>query len=452
MTVFGIEETTANKNKFVPHYKVLANKLYPSEITLLNPRSVMFTREAFKDFDFWNLDSDFFFAEDALSFNDMLNYGSNHFAYFSLFMKVLRMAHSHYDEDFLAQEWTKNKAHVLDMYSNMMIADVVMVSPVLKGMLEKRLAPIFSDHMIRNLESKYLVLPPPDFYKFHPTGLKPKSFKTLTFLWNHRFVACKNAKLFFGTIAKLVEDHPRIPVKVMVLSSLQEREVLANIPEVLHPLLEIRPYAYDDEAYAKALEDSNITLGSSLVESYGIAILEVAKYGGAVLNFKCNEAYSVIIGDKTTFAPKEMVDKIVRFYDDPVYRKKLLAYTAQGLSKITSAKDYRAALKSRLRGILEQRLDRTSAKSPKLAAVVKALSKKAMTKNEVYEVMGWKSTGAPINTFWGDYYYGLRKLGVQTIKIKGRLYFYTDVKPDPDKVVAVARPSGSTKNKASLFG
>lgn len=448
MTIFGIEETNANKNRFVPHYKILANKLYPSSnLVLLNPRSVMFTRESFSTFDFWNLDSDFFFAEDALSFNEMMNYGGNHFAYFSLFLKVLRIAHGYYDDDFLASDWTKNKAHLLDIFSNLIISDVVMVSPVLKGILEHKLPTVFGDAMTKKIQDKFLVLPPPDLYKFEPKDLKPKSFKTLTFLWNHRFMASKNPKLFFGTIEALIKKYPRIPVKVLVLSSLTEKEVLGNIPESLHPLVEIRPYAYDDQAYAQALMDSNITLGSSMAESYGIAILEAAKHGSAVLNFECNSAYSQIIGNRTTFKPKEMVEKIAKFHGDPVYRRKLLAYTQAGLGKITPGREYRSSLRSRLTSVLEERLDRTSAKSPKLAAVMKALEKKVLTKPQVYEIMGWKSTGTPINTFWGDYYYGLRKLGALATKVHGTLYFHLEGSQLP---TTGAKPKAQARGK--LFG
>lgn len=444
MTIFGIEETNANRNKFCPHYKILNRKLYPkSRLVLLNPKSVMFTREAFETFDFWNLDSDFFFAEDALSFNEMHNWGSNHFAYFSLFLKVLRVAHGYYDEDFFDSKWTKNKAHLLDIFSNFLQADVLMVSPVLKKKLDAFLPNLFSDRMLESFQSKYLVLPPPDFYKFEPTYEEHKSFKTLTFLWNHRFMASKNPKLFFSTIQAFCSTYPKVPVKVLVLSNLTPKELGAFIPESIMPLVAVRPWAYDDAAYEQALKDSNITVGTSLVESYGIAVLEPIKYGSVVLNAVCNEAYTEIMGAKTSFKPKELPEKIYKVWSDVTYRKKLQAYNRKGLEAITDASKYQAQLKTRLASVFQARMDRTSTKSPKLQAVLKALSKKALTKNEVYEVMGWKATGKPVNSFWGDYYYGLRKLGVRTAVVGSRLYFYTEVKPK-------AKPEDKSRS-SSLF-
>ena len=180
----------------------------------------------------------------------------------------------------------------------------------------------------------------------------------------------------------------------------------------------------------------------------------MAASGSVVLNLDCNQAYAKIIGDRTTFKAKEVVDRIYKVWSDKEYRDRLLAYTKKGLSSIPDAEHYREAITTRLGTVFQNRLDRTSAKSPKLQAVLKALDKKALTKNEVYEVMGWKSTGAPINTFWGDYYYGLRKLGVNVGRSKqdGRLYFYTAVKPKPGQAPAVAAKASKGKAAKSLFG
>lgn len=376
MTIFGIEETEANKNKFVPHYKVLANKLYPnSHLHLLNPRSVMFTRSAFETFDFWNMDTDFFFAEDALSFSEMHNVGSNHFAYFSLFLKVLRVAHSLYDEDLLDCKWTKNKAHLMDIYTNMMLSDVVMVSPILKGVMDDKLGNLLSSKTYQAISDKYLVLPPPDLYKFEPPEGTKKSFKTLTFLWNHRFSAVKNPKLFFSVIENFHKAYPKVPIKILILSSLKDAEVLGHVPESIRRFVEIRPYAYDDAAYEKALKEANITIGTALAESYGIAILETARYGSVVLNADCNWAYTKLVA-QTTCKPKLLPEKILKVYEDKSYRDRVLTYTQDQLSRITTTEQYKAKITKRLTDVFNKRLDRTSTKSPKLAAVMKALDKK----------------------------------------------------------------------------
>jgi hypothetical protein len=432
LNIYGIAETKANANKFVPHYKVLASKLYsPSRLTLFNPKSVMFTRSSFGDLDFWNSDSDFTYAEDALSFNEFLNFSSNHAAYFQSFMKVMRIAHGHYGEDLTDTRWTKNKAHMLDIFSSMLVSEVIMVSPILRDILiDKELPQVFSKKVLKVIESKMLVLPPPDLYKFEPPEDTTKSFKTLKFLWNHRFTASKNPKAFFGIIDEFHKQFPKVPLSIIVLSSLTTKEVMGHVPPSLQKFVDLRPYAYDDKAYEKSLMDANVTLGTSMAESYGIAILEAARYGSAVFNLPCNQAFTNIIGPSTTLKPKEIIPRLNRLALDKEYAAQVIGYTNKGLAKITTTTQYKKALSKRLAEVLEARFDRTSTKSPKLATVLKALDKKALTKREVYEAMGWNSRSSqPVNTFWGDYYYGLRKLGVKTTLVNNKLYFYTQAEP-----------------------
>lgn len=432
LNIYGIKETEANKNKFAPHYKILANRLYaPARLTLFNPRSVMFTKNSFGDLDFWNSDSDFTYAEDALSFNEFMNYSANHAAYFQSFMKVMRIAHGHYGEDLLDLKWTKNKAHMLDIFSSMLVSEVIMVSPVLKNQLfGEVLPPLFSAKALKALEAKLLILPPPDLYKFAGLEYPRKNFKTLRFLWNHRLNAAKNPKLFFSIIADFHKQYPKVPLSIIVLSSLTKAEVFKHIPESLYRFVDQRRYAYDDSEYLRSLKDSNITLGTSTAESYGIAILEAARSGSLVFNLPCNAAYSQIIGPASTFKAKDVVGRIYKAWSEPEYAKKVLAYTDRGLDTITSEAQYKKALRARLTEVLAARLDRTSTASPKLKEVLKALDKKALTKPGVYAAMGWGFVGRqPVNTFWGDYYYGLRKLGVQTMVVDDKLYFYTQVEP-----------------------
>jgi len=437
LNIFGIQETTANKNKFVPHYKVLANKLYDnSRLTLFNPRSVMNTRQAYEALDFWNCDSDFFYAEDALSFNELLNFTSNHGAYFQDFLKVMRIAHGHYGMDLLDTRWQKNKAHMLDIFSSMLVSDIVMVSPILRDTLMNiELPKLWSKQALKVIESKLLILPPPDLYKFEPPKNIKKSFKKLTFLWNHRLNAAKNPKAFFTIIEAFHMQYPKVPIQVILLSSLTEDEVKKIVPKSLAAVTVQRPFAYDDAAYEQSLMDANVTIGTSMAESYGISILESARYGLAVFNLPCNEAYTKIIGPKTTLKAKDIPERLYRLVTEKDYADRVRTYTRTGLEKITTTAQYKKQLTTRLETVLAARLERASTKSPKITAVMKALDKKALTKREVYATMGWGATGRqPVNTYWSDYYYGLRKLGVETTVVKGTLYYHTSVEPTKDQL------------------
>lgn len=426
LTIIGIKENNSNKNTFVPHYYALAKDYPNARVVQVQPRSVMFTREAFSQLDFWNLDSDFFYMEDGLSFTDLINYNGSYFTYFSEFMKVLRVAHSLFEtEDMFSRKWTKNKSHLVDIYMSMLACEVIWISPVLEDIFSRVLPDLFSAKMYSELKTKFLVLPPPDTYKFHTQEDLSKDFSTLTFLWNHRFNAVKNPKSFFSIIEKFHAAHPKVPIRIIILSSLTEAEVLRQVPESLQNKCDLRPFSHEISEYEETLLDANITIGTSKVESFGISILESVKYGLAVLNLPCNQAFAKIVGPKSTFKEREMVDAIYRVYSEKKYREGLIGYNLRGLNKtIPDHKSYKKILRDRLSQVFEERLDKTSTKSPKLPPILKKLEKGPLTKPQVYELMGWKSTGSIVNNFWSDYYYALRKLGVSCTVKNGVLYYH----------------------------
>lgn len=426
LTIFGIQETNKNKNKFQPHYYILHKMFKGSRIHHVNPSSVMFTGQAFNDVDFWNLDNDFFFMEDMLSWQQVMNNGGPHFDYFSGFLRAIRIAHSLFEDvDQFSSEWTKNRAHVMDVYTSMMACDIIMVSPVLKEIFDRSLKAVFSKKLHNSLNERMLILPPPDMYKFDPWEGK-KSFKKLSFLWNHRITVNKNPKAFFGIISEFHKRYPKIPIEVVVLSSLTESEVLGHVPENIHKYIVQKPFAQNEDEYKEALLGSNITLGVSKLESYGISIFDSVKHGLVVLNLPCNEAFSRIVGTETTFSEKEMPEIIHKVYDDPKVRKKILTYNMDGFNTITSKEEYKKSIRKHFNKVLQERLDKTVVSKGKIFDALKVVEKRVCRKQDLYEAMGWKLGNKPLNAFWGDYYYKLRKLGVNTVNHEGVVYYYID--------------------------
>lgn len=449
VNLMGIVESTGNVNKFVPHYSLIPKLYSNTRFTPIEPRSVMFTKSAFDQLDFWNLDADFFFVEDMINYNELLGHSAKHFDYFSGFLKILRIAHSLFEkEDMLNGEWTKNKHHLMDIYSSMLISDVILVSPVLRRMLLNCLPKVLSEDAIKVLRRKFLVLPPPDMYKLDIMDIE-HSFSKLIFLWNHRFNAVKRPKEFFGIIADFHKTYPEVPVRILVTSSLTKETINKNIPEEIQPFVKTVPFTSDVDEYKKIISKANITLGTAEAESFGISIFDSVKAGLVVLNLPQNKAFASIVEDTTTFHKKEIVDKIYKVYKDERFRNAMLKANLSGLKTLPNIKQYRVALADRLSSIFEQRLKRVPATSDKLKAVIKRIRKeKAITKKQVYETMGWKATGSIINSFWSQYYYGLRKLGVNTTRVKNTLYFHMEGESVADTEIKNDKPA---KIKGGLF-
>jgi hypothetical protein len=433
LTIFGIKETEANKNKFVPHYYVLHKKLYPtSRLYHMTPRSVMQTTSALQDIDYWTLDNDFFYFEDSVSLTGLLNSNASAFTYFSDFLKVYRIAHGLFDEPMLSSNWTKNKAHIIDIYTSMMVSDVLLISPTLEHKLDTLLPELFSDKLIANLKHKMLILPQPDSYKFEPLTkkeLKTKDWSKLKFVWNHRLNANKDPKTFFTLILEFHTQYPKVPLEIIVMSDLKNQAVLEYVPEQLRHYVKIEPFHYDSTKYRKVLDRANITIACSIQENYSNSVLDSVKRGVCVIavNNKNKTFAQQIGGTKTTFNKDTVGSVIHKLWTSESYRSKFIQYQLNGLSDTApSSSEYTKLLTSRLKQVLDIRLDKTPATSKKLAEVMKTLRKKPLSKREVYAIMGWKSTGAIINNFWPTYYYGLRKLGANTVQHNGELYYYSD--------------------------
>jgi len=422
MVIFGLKGQ--GSKFFLPHYLTLHELYQSSRIVQLDAKSVMFTKEALAGLDFWSLDSDFMFAEDMLSFTDMLNYSGNYFDYFSEFMKVYRVAHSLFEtESMLSEVWTKNKSHVLDIYLNMMASEVVMISPVLEDIFRRVLPEFFSKKALGVLRKKFLVLPPPDLYKLTRVR-EPKSFKKLVFLWNHRFNEVKNYKLFFKIIEDFWIEHPEVPLEIMILSLNNETEVMRLVPRSLHPFIRYYPFIYDKEEYNKVVSKANITIGTSKVESFGISVFDAVKRGLVVLNMDCNWAFKFIVGEGSTFTTRTITEAIYKVWKSQAFRDKINRVNLEGLSRLPNKAQYKRMLTERLNEELQARLDKCAGRSEKVAMVMKKLERGALTKQQVYEAMGWKSTGSILNRFWGNYYYTLRKLGVRATYKDGKVWFH----------------------------
>lgn len=424
LSVIGLKESS--NSFFLPHYYTLQKLHKDTRIVHVESRSVMYTRSGLENMDFWNMDADFMYSEDMLSFNDMLTYSGNYFDYFSEFMRVYRVAHSLFErEDMLKNDWNKNKSHIMDIYMNMVSSDLVWVSPVLKEIFDRILKNVFSRKMLAEFERKFIVLPPPDLYKVEKTEEK-KSFKQLVFLWNHRFNEVKNPKLFFSIIERFCNEYPDVPVKILVFSLENEKTAFSKIPASLHGKVHYSPFIYDADEYAKAISEANITLGTSKVESFGISVFDSIKQGLVLLNLPCNVALSNVIGKETTFTEKEIVGVLYKVFKDRKYRQSILDYNMTKFEEsLPSTQRFIETFGGRLNELMHNKLTATAGKSPKISTVMDLLDKgQVLTKKQVYASMGWGTGTNPLNSFWGTYYYGLRKHGAKTKKYKGTLYFY----------------------------
>lgn len=421
MTVLGLKE---GSKFFVPHYYEMVELYKPSRIVPIESKSVMYVQESLRSLDYWNLDSDFFYTEDSIGHQNLLQCSGNSFAYFSGFLKVYRIAHGLFEQDSMLKfDWSKNKAHVIDIYNNLLVSDVILISPVLREIFDRILPEFFSKKLLKQISSRYLVLPPPDLYKLEIKN-KKKDWSSLNFLWNHRFIESKNYKAFFSIIEKLVEQHPEIPIQIKVLSANTEQEVMKLVPKALQKTIDYHPFTSDKQKYEKLVDETNITIGTSKIESFGISVFDSVARGLALINLDCNKAFTQIVGPSTTFSQADAVKALYKTWKSKDFRTKVLNYNMRGLKTLPGRDEFTRQFSDRLQSIFDAKLEARATKSEKLKTMVGAIEKKPMTKRDLYAAIGWQVSKTCVNTFWSDYYYGLRKLGVHTSFIDGTVWYH----------------------------
>mgnify|MGYP002783705642 CR=1 FL=1 len=450
LNIIGLKESSKH---YVPHYYSVANLYKNLRITHVESKSVMHTAEALKGLDFWNLDADVFLVEDSIGYTGLMNCGGNHFDYFADSIKMYRIAHGLFEKDDFGAKWTKNLGHIAEIYMNMVASDIVWVSPVLKRILGRTLPQLLSTERIKDIRNKLMVLPPPDYYKLGDAEtVKPKSLaKGLCFLWNHRFTATKRPKAFFGAVSEFHKLRPKVPIEIRICALGTEQEAMAHIPENVRKFVTFRSFIYDKKEYEEFIAPANITLGTSEIESFGVSVFDAIKKGMHYLNLDCNEAFSVIAGDHCTFKEKELPALIARLVDAPDWARKQHQKTLEGLSNLPDLREARLKFKDTLVQAVNYKIETAKGdRSNKVQVALKAMSKKALTKEQVYTAMGWPTPKTCRNAFWQEYYWAMRKRGMVTRVINGMVYYTTEADLF-DKVAPSKAGVNSRSTNVGLF-
>lgn len=432
LTVLGLK---SDKNRFfVPHYKMLPKLYKKTRMFLIESRSVMRPSEAVQNLDYWNLDSDIFYTEDSIGYDTLMSTG-NGFSYFKDFLRVYRIAHGLFEQDNLLRgEWNANKNHVVDIYKNLLISDIVLVSPVLEEMFDRVLPDYFSKKILKTIKAKFFVAPPPDLYKLDIPNQQPKKkFKELVFLWNHRFVASKNYEDYFNSISRALELEPSLRIRILILSPNNETEIKKCVPKNLHQFLDIRGFLTDPADYQKAVSEANISLATSKIESFGISVFDSMSQGLLVLNLEANQALASLSPKGMTFSAKDLPKVMVKVSKSQTYRNDLLRMNWEALTGLMPIDDYRKKFKTRLVNLVNERLDRVSDRSKNLPKLLKA-TEKTCTKQDLYSAIDWKVSNTCQTMYWGPTYYALRKNGVQVTVKDGVVYYHqNEFKPQTSK-------------------
>lgn len=429
ITAFGLKPLSKNVARYyIPHYASFPHLYFNSTLCVLPTKSVMFTREAWAEVDFWNLDSDAFLADDSLSFTDALSTSGNHWAYFDPFITIYRLAHS--DLELKSNGKTKNDSHVLSILENMVRADCVWVSPIAQDRLKPVLKQFFSKSIIEDIHRKYLVLPYPSYYKVtataDPQPLRISSKKPLVFLWNHRLVANKNFKDFCSILLEFKRKYAEVSFTILFVCAEPEDTILKALPKELHENLRYVGYISDKQQYIQAISNANITIATSKLESFGNSVFDSIVSGVLLLNQDCNTALSTLIGSKYTWAKAELPDVIYAVYKSSKYRQEIHDYNLAGVRRIPNKKQAEALISSRVKELMQLKKEQSPslASSKVLGKAYDFITKNACVKQELYKAIGWSQGKTPLNAHWAGYYYALRGLGVNVTKRNGITYYH----------------------------
>lgn len=433
---FGIAPPKHDKDfKYnIPHYAQLPN-IYPnSRILELKSSSAMYSRNAWLEVDFWNSDSDVFYVEDNLSFTHALATSGNHYSYFSPFLKLYRVAHS--DCTLSTLGLTKNDAHVLEILNNFIHADLCWISPILEERLKPALKKLYSKNMRTLISDKTVVLPYPSFYKLnvikevHPLRITSK--KPLVFLWNHRLTANKNFKDFCSILVDFKSKYPEVTFTILFVCNESKSNIEKALPRELKSNMDYRGFFTNTNKYIRVLQEANITIATSKLESYGNSVFDAIRSGILLINQDCNDALAILLGSDYTYSKKEIPDILYKAYKSSNFREAVHDFNITGMNSIPSAKKHYKVLSSRLEELVQQKKDSapTLAKSKVVQTLLKALDSSTLTKKELYKTIDWSTGTKPLNNYWAGYYYALRREGVLTTVNNGRLLFHTSEKPN----------------------
>lgn len=426
ITVIALKESKSQKN-FVPHYYEYLNLYDNTEIYHIENKGTQRMHQALGTIDFWKFDTDIVLTEDIVGFTKLMQANAANYEYFQDILKVFQVHHGHFERaNFHKHKWDNNKNFVLEIYSNLLLADIVLISPVVEKWFEDLLPRFFSEDLVNILKAKFLVLPPPGLYKL---DVKPKrkKFDELVFLWNHRMVGVKNAKEFFAILVDLQKEYPNIPFRVKVMAPHSENVILSNIPKELHDKVSLEPFQHDKTKYLKQIKECNITLNVSKVESFGLSVFDSISQGLVVLNLQANKSFPYLVGDKTTFSREDIVEAISRVYSDEKFRKSILKYNiTQWKKRLPSKEQYMETFSDAMCKLFKERTSRSTS-SKLVQSAVKELKKKALTKRELYQLFRWPTARTCTTRYWAEYYYLLRGQGVNAkyCDLNRQVIFYT---------------------------
>jgi glycosyltransferase involved in cell wall biosynthesis len=441
MTVFGL---VPGSKFYIPHYQQVPFVYPNARIRQLNSNSVMFTRNAWQEVDFWNSDADIMYAEDSLSFNDALNTSGNHFAYFEPFLKLYRVAHSDVTLKGLGHD--KNDNHVLDIFHNFIRSDLIWISPILKDRMRPFLKRYYSEKIVKHIENKSIVLPYPSYYKaiadvdFDDSRLRIKG-RSPVFLWNHRLVANKNFKDFCW----ILEDFKKrfcTDFKILFVCGELEKTIMAALPKSLHENAVYKGFISDRQEYLKTIRKANFTIATSKLEGFGSAVFDCIANGILLINQDCNDALVSLIGGEYTYPKEKIADRIHKAMVDKGFRQKLHRYNIEKTKAIPSARLARKTLRDRISELVQKKMDTapTLERSEIVKTALKAIGKRPLTKRELYKAVGWTVSTTPLNSHWARYYYALRREGVETT-VNGHVTYYHIGSLDTSELKKLNKPS-----------
>jgi len=116
----------------------------------------------------------------------------------------------------------------------------------------------------------------------------------------------------------------------------------------------------------------------------------------------------------------------MKCYKSKSFRQTIHDYNVAGLLSIPTKKKSVKILNCKIKEVLQMKMDAAPklARSSVLNTALKALDKSQLTKQQLYQAVGWKTLTTPLNSHWPGYYYALRREGCSTTLKDQKLWFH----------------------------
>lgn len=358
----------------------------------------------------FNVDSDINYFNDVVSLATVMDYPALA-SYFESFINVFQLN--------MTFASVVDEKYYVKLFNDLYYADGILTP---KHNWEEMIRPtferLFSQEMIHRLEEKmhYQILP--GYYKLGEWEKDNHREGKITLLWNHRLKGYKNFPVFVKMLKEYVSKYGEEGIEVLITASESKAPATYRQEKSIHNICKFIGLKSGDE-YTKLLKETDVQVVTAEDENFGISLQESVKYGHAMLGWENSKVFTRFFGHTYTKNISEMADYLKLLKDSVSERVDNNQFHRIMQDEIfPTSEEYVADLKEWFQTLIDKKFNKAPKKGKINDLIQTVREKKFITKKDLMSSIGFNN-----QTYWGRYYYGLRKEGVNVFESRGESVF-----------------------------